>query len=161
MALALLYHAFLAATAHRFELEVQVSLLPPANVVCEGYAFTHVCHSVHRGEGRAWLPGGACMVAGGGVHGWGACVPGGGMRGEGGACMAKGGVHGKRGACMVKEGCVRDEGGACVAKGGHAWRRGACMAKGGACVVCTHPPQDTAGHCASGTHPTGMHSCFE
>ena len=26
-------------------------LLPPANVVCEGYAFTRVCHSVHRGGG--------------------------------------------------------------------------------------------------------------
>ena len=25
--------------------------------------------------------------------------------------------------------------------------------EGGACVVCT------AGHCAGGTHPTGMHSC--
>ena len=24
-------------------------LLPPANEVCEGYVFTHVCHSVHRG----------------------------------------------------------------------------------------------------------------
>ena len=23
--------------------------LPPANEVCEGYVFTHVCHSVHRG----------------------------------------------------------------------------------------------------------------
>ena len=43
--------------------------------------------------------------------------------------------------------------------------RGACMValrggsmhgirgKGGGCVVCT------AGHCAGGTHPTGMHSC--
>ena len=27
------------------------SFLPPANVVCEGYVFTHVCHSVHRGGG--------------------------------------------------------------------------------------------------------------
>ena len=50
-----------------------------------------------------------------------------------------------------------------MAKGG-AWRRGACVVKGGmcvkrgACVVCT--PRDTAGHCAGGTHPTGMHSCF-
>ena len=40
---------------------------------------------------------------------------------------------------------MRGEGGACVAKG--------------ACVVCTPPPRDTAGHCAGGTHPTGMHSC--
>ena len=25
-----------------------IYLLPPANVVCEGYVFTPVCHSVHR-----------------------------------------------------------------------------------------------------------------
>ena len=25
--------------------------LPPANVVCEGYVFTRVCHSVHKGGG--------------------------------------------------------------------------------------------------------------
>ena len=25
------------------------SFLPPANEVCEGYVFTRVCHSVHRG----------------------------------------------------------------------------------------------------------------
>ena len=25
-------------------------LLPPANEVCEGYVFTPVCHSVHRGR---------------------------------------------------------------------------------------------------------------
>ena len=23
-----------------------------------------------------------------------------------------------------------------------------------------HPPRDMAGHCAGGTHPTGMHSCL-
>ena len=26
-------------------------LLPPVNEVCEGYVFTRVCHSVHRGRG--------------------------------------------------------------------------------------------------------------
>ena len=26
--------------------------------------------------------------------------------------------------------------------------------EGGVCVICT------AGHCAGGTHPTGMHSCY-
>ena len=46
--------------------------LPPANEVCEGYVFTGVCHSVHKGGG------GACVVAGG-VRG---CSGGrGGMRG--------------------------------------------------------------------------------
>ena len=78
--------------------------------------------------------GGACMVA------------------PGGACMAKGGCAWRRGACMAKGGWCAWRRGACVAKGGRAWRRG------GACVACT-PPRDTAGHCAGGTHPTGMHSC--
>ena len=52
---------------------------------------------------------------------------------------------------MVKG--VRGERGGCVVKGGCVWRKG-----GGACVVCT-PLRDTAGQYASGTHPTGMHSC--
>ena len=52
-------------------------LLPPANEVCEGYVFTGVCHSVHRGH--AWLlwggmhgcsRGGMCGCSGGGVHAW-------------------------------------------------------------------------------------------
>ena len=108
-----------------------------------------VCVVAPGGGGLSWLlPWGACMVAPGG-HVW--LLPGGhawqrgGMRGKGGACVAKRGMHGE---------------------GGHAWQRGVhgkggvCMAKGdmrgegGACVVCT------AGHCAGGTHPTGMHSCF-
>ena len=28
-----------------------VQFLPPANEVCEGYVFTRICHSVHRGGG--------------------------------------------------------------------------------------------------------------
>ena len=36
-------------------------LLPPANEVCEGYVFTSICHSVHRGGGgRAWHGGMHC-----------------------------------------------------------------------------------------------------
>ena len=121
------------------------SLLPPANIVCEGYVFTGVFHSVHRGgmHGR-----GACMV--GGVHGMECAWWGGGMHG--------GGVHGGEGACMVgvcmAGGCVwqgvhgRGMHGrgdvwweACVA-GEHVWQ-GVCMA-GGACMTgvcmagCTH-----------------------
>ena len=97
-------------------------LIPSANVVCEGYVFTGVCHSVHRGGGacvvapggNAWLLWGACVVARracvvvpGGVHGcsWGACMVAlgghawllwGGMRGcSGGVCMVTlGGMHG-------------------------------------------------------------------
>ena len=33
-----------------------VLLLPPANEVCEGYVFTRVCHSVHRGGTWAGIP---------------------------------------------------------------------------------------------------------
>ena len=104
--------------------------LPPANVVCEGYVFTPVCHSVHRGgmhgcseggvwllggRGHAWLLGGACMVAPEGGHEWL-------LRGHawlllGGMCgCSRGGMHGcsgggacvvfARGACMVFSGGV-------------------------------------------------------
>ena len=78
---------------------MHIFLLPPANVVCEGYVFTPVCDSVNTG-GRAWLvlggivrgcSGGMCGCSGGhvwfflggmhgfsrgGMHGffWGACV---------------------------------------------------------------------------------------
>ena len=61
--------------------------------------------------------------------------------------MVKGGMHGKGGACMVKGGMHGE--------GGGVWRRGGVRGEGGACVVCT------AGHCAGGTHPTGMHSCYK
>ena len=53
------------------------SLLPPANVVYEGYIFTGVCDSVNRGACMVWfwgvcmvLFGGACMVWFGGVCGF-------------------------------------------------------------------------------------------
>ena len=42
------------------------SLLPPANEVCEGYVFTRVCHSVHRGVSRP-----RPRVEVGGGSGWG------------------------------------------------------------------------------------------
>ena len=42
-------------------LGMEDQFLPPAGEVCEGYVFTSVCHSVHRGW-RAWQ--GACMVGG-------------------------------------------------------------------------------------------------
>ena len=91
-----------------------MQFLPPANEVCEGYVFTRVCHSVHRG---------ACMA--GGVwqegHAWrgGVCV-------AGEACMAGGAMCGR--VCV---GCAWWGWGACVVvggvwvwacvTGGHAW----------------------------------------
>ena len=113
---------------------------------------------------------------GGGCASWGACVDrevcmvgGGGCLWPGEACVV-GGVH-AQGASMPGEvrawgACVSGGKGACVGRG-HMWQRGgACMAKG-ACVVKVgvhgiHAPplRNTAGQCAGGTHPTGMHSCL-
>ena len=45
---------------------------------------------------------------------------------------------------MVKGACVAQGGGVRGERGGRAWYA---------------PTRDTAGHCAGGTHPTGMHSC--
>ena len=53
-----------------------------------------------------------------------------------------------QGACVA--------GGACMA-GGHAWQ-GVCMARG-TCVARACVAGETA-TAAGGTHPTGMHSCF-
>ena len=93
--------------------------LSPANVVCEGYVFTHVCHFVHGGGMCGNL--GACMVALGGTcrgHAWllwGVFVvpPGGeGMHGcsRGHAWLLLGG-H----ACVVAPGGMHG------CSGGHAW----------------------------------------
>ena len=60
-------------------------------------------------EGCAWLPGGACMVAGGRGCAWqrGVCmVKRGACMAKGGACMVKWGVHGKGGMCSERGVCV-------------------------------------------------------
>ena len=100
-------------------------LLPPANVVCEGYIFTGICDSVNRGGGmcgfiRGGMRGfirGACMVLFGGC----AWFHSGGMRG-----FIQGGMHGFIwGVCMVLFGLV-----CMVLFRGHAWfylGRGVCM----------------------------------
>ena len=75
-----------------------VQLLPPANVVCEGYVFTPVCDSVNRG--RAWLLGGCIIAPRGGMHG---C--------SGGAYMVAPGGH-----VWLLPG-----GPAWLLPGGHAW----------------------------------------
>ena len=88
-------------------------LLPPANVVCEGYVFTPVCDSVNRGACVVALEG-AYMVAGG--HAW---LLRGGMRG-----FIQGGVCGFiRGACMVlfRVVCGFIQGACVVLLGGYAW----------------------------------------
>ena len=126
-----------------------LSLLPPATKLGQGYVFTRVCDSVHRGGmvtgvGACVVAGGACVVAGGGgvVAGgvgcawlWGghAWLPGGhGLQGAclvarehvwlpGGMCGCQGGMHGHRGSCMVAR--------------GHAWLLGGMCGCRGACMV--------------------------
>ena len=71
------------------------------------------------------------MGWGGCMYGRGACV----VDGNGG--MHGGDMHG-RVVCMAE---------ACVVGGGHVWQEGMCMAG------------ETA-TAADGTHPTGMHSCY-
>ena len=123
-------------------------LLLPATKLGQGYVFTGVCDSVHRG-GRAWLKGGCVVV--GGVHGywgacvvawghawlggmcgcwgcawlWGACMVTRGMHGCRGCAWLLGGVHGCRGACMVARGL------GVWLLGGHAWLLGGMCGKGG------------------------------
>ena len=95
----------------RIHQDTDKSLLPPATKLGQGYVFTGVCDSVHRG---------ACVVAGGhtwlqgGVRGWGACVV------AGGACMVAGGCVWLQRACVVVGG-MRGYLGVCMVAGGHAW----------------------------------------
>ena len=107
-------------------------LLPLATKLGQGYIFTGICDSVHRGGvrgcgGHVWLPGGMCGLQGGMCgcrgHAWlpGGSMFAGGMCGCQGACIVAGGMHGYWGVCVVT--------------GGHAWLLGACMvAREGACI---------------------------
>ena len=114
----------------------------PLTKLREGYDFTGVCDSVHRGggwgvPGSRGVPGpkGGCLVPGGQVWSWG--VP-----GPGGGCLVLG-VWSWEGAWS--------QGGYLLQRGlvwGGAWSRG--------CLVEDPPGMATA---VGGMHPTGMHSC--
>ena len=113
--------------------------LLPTNEVCEGYDFTRVCHSVH-GEGAPGL---------GGMPGPGGVVP-----GPGGAWSR--GVPGPRG-CLLW-GVPGPRG---VFTQGGAWSQVGVPGPGGSGprgVADVDPRTATA---AAGTHPTGMHSCYQ
>ena len=69
---------------------------------------------------------------------------------QGGMCGKGGGACMMRGTCMVKGGMCGERG--VWMAGGHAWQ-------GGHVWYACPPLRDTAGQCAGGTHPTGMHSC--
>ena len=84
----------------------EVKLLPPTTKLGQGYIFTGVCDSVHRG--------GMCGCRGGGLGGMCGCQ--GGMRGCQGACVVMWG-----GVCMVMGGMCGSGGACMVAGGGHAW----------------------------------------
>ena len=114
----------------------------------QGNIFTPVCHSVHRGEGGMCGCWGACMVALGGMCG---C--------SGGACVVAlgGDVHGCSGGM---HGCSGGVGGMHGCSGGHVWlllggRGCAWLLPGGHALGMMRYDQ-----WASGTHPTGMHSCY-
>ena len=83
-----------------------IKFVPPANEVCEGYVFTHVCLST------------------GGMRGRGVCMAGGCMAGEcawRGACMAVG--------ASVAVGCMHGRGHVWQ-WGQHAWQGGMCGSGG-------------------------------
>ena len=100
-----------------------VSSIPPTNEVCEGYVFTLVSHSVHRGE-RGLHPEGGLHL--GGLHCGGSASRGGLHRGEGvlhpgglgrppityygGVCIQEGGLH---------QGGGLHPGEVCIQEGGH------------------------------------------
>ena len=115
------------STSGRYASSWNAFLLPPANEVCEGYAFTGVCpqggHVVAGGmcgcwgacmvaRGCAWLWGvrcawlRGCVVAGGCVAVRGMWLQGGGMCGCGGHVWLQGGKHGCGGVCVVVGGCM-------------------------------------------------------
>ena len=140
-----------------------IKFVPPANEVCEGYVFTHVCLSTGgmRGKGVCirGMHKGVCMA--GGMHGSGgsvavACMAGG-MCGSGGQhawqCMAggsmAGGMHGSGGMCGSG---VHVAGGMCGSGGQHAWQ-GACVAVGGpACMAGGCAWEAWQGACMAGGH---------
>ena len=113
-------------------------LLPPTNEVCGKVIFSQACvmNSVQRGD--AWSQGGA----------WSCGVPG------------PGGMPGPRGCLVPGEGLVP---GGCLIQGGEGAWSGGCLVWGrmpgqGGRKGGEPPGMATA---AGGTHPTGMHSCFE
>ena len=146
------------------QLVVGNKYLPPATKLGQGYVFTRVCDSVHRG----------------GVHGCGeVCSWQGGMRGcwggmhscwgVGGMCGCLGG-HGCQGACVVvwlpgghawlpggMRGCVVARG-ACMVARGHVVARAACVVARVACVVARAACVVAGGHawlreaCGCGGH---------
>ena len=126
-----------------------LNFLPPANEVCEGYVFTCVCHSVHRGDclvpgwgaGPSGVPGPrGCLVLGGsgssmpcrflGPH------PRGKLRGIWSRPTPKGEVEGDLVQAHTQGGSWGD-------------------------LVQAHTQAHTTmtATAAGGMHPTGMHSC--
>ena len=108
--------------------------LPPANEVCEGYVFTRVSHSVHRGGGGVWYPSMHCMF------------------------LSTGGVVSQH-ALQVSRPTPRGKVEGSGLGGGlqaHTWGWG--WVSQPALRQTPLPPQQTAAE--GGMHPTGMHSCF-
>ena len=87
-------------------------LLPPAKKLGQGYIFTGICDSVHRGGG-AWSGGVPAREGGGFVCSWGCLVPGVPCLGAGclvvGGCLVLG-VPGRPPGMATAEGCTHPTG---------------------------------------------------
>ena len=126
-------------------------LLPPANEVCEGYVFTRVCHSVHKGGGVVsqhalqWYHSMPCSRSPGEGGGGYLSMP---CRSLGWVSWPtpRGGVEGS-GQRGVSRPTPRRVSRATLGGSQHAQRQ-------------TPPPPWTA-TAVGGMHPTGMHSCFK
>ena len=123
-------------------------LLPPANEVCEGYVFTRVCHSVHKGGGVVsqhalqWYHSMPCSRSPG-EGGIPACLAG--LWGGSPGPHPGGGVEGS-GQRGVSRPTPRRVSRPTLGGSQHAQRQ-------------TLPPWTATA--VGGMHPTGMHSCFK
>ena len=133
-------HYGIRSTSGRYASYWNAFLLPPANEVWGKVIFLHQFVILFTGRGHAWLLRGVCVVAQGGMLG------------------CSGGVHGFMGGVwFYSRVCV-------VFLGGHVWFylggmygfiRGTCV------VFSVFSDTMRYGQWAGGTHPTGMHSCYD
>ena len=115
--------------------------LPPATKLGQGYVFTRVCDSVHRGGVGGVIP----AIIAGGIS---ACLAAGLLGGGIPACFV-GGIP----ACIagLQGGVSRPTQGGGVSPGPHP---------GGLCIpACTEADPPWTATTMGGTHSTGMHSC--
>ena len=133
-------------------------LLPPANVVCEGYVFTGVCLSTGGSGSPSWggvlHPGGVFSIQGGCSPSRGGLLPGGfSIRGGSPSrgVLHLGGLHPGGGSPSRGGFSIRGS------PSGGVLHPGGVLHLGGFSIWGGSP----SGQCAGGTHPTGMHSWLD